>query len=134
MEQLTDTEVLRRHIAGRLALRRLEMNLTRQELGARLACTTEVVELWESGRRRIDALTLWQIAAALNISVGYFFVDEGPADAAPEAFGPRGALVRASRSIEPESITLAGLFQSIRNEDTKSMLLDLISSIAARSQ
>jgi transcriptional regulator with XRE-family HTH domain len=131
-DRQTDTDALQRHIANRLALRRVEINLTRQELGDRLGCSTTLVEQWESGRHRIDALTIWQVAAALQTSVSYFFSDEGPAQSPPDVNRPEREKAQASRPLEPESIALAKLFQSIRDAHTRTVLLDLITSVAAR--
>lgn len=75
-----------RHVGARLAALRKVRRLTQAELARKLGVTTQQVQKYEKGMNRISAARLYQIAAGLNVRLGYFFRDL----IAPKAQGPKG--------------------------------------------
>lgn len=61
------------HVGERLRGRRAELGLTQDDLGSALRISYQQVQKYETGANRISAGRLFEMAAALNVDVGYFF-------------------------------------------------------------
>jgi len=61
------------HVGMRLRARRLEIGMSQERLAQRLGVAFQQVQKYESGRNRISASRLHQIACALDVPIGYFF-------------------------------------------------------------
>ncbi len=86
-----DSERLCDHIAGRIKLYRKQKNMTAKELAAMIHKSTSAVSKYENGEIAIDIVTLFEIADALDVSVGQ--LTDVP-DERPEIL-PSSALARS---------------------------------------
>jgi transcriptional regulator with XRE-family HTH domain len=130
-----DADALRRHIAGRLALRRMELNLTQHDFCVLMPCRESDVEQWESGERRIDAMTLWTIADRLNTNVAYFFADaeDSPSERQSPEDTPGSVPAGTGTPADSERVTLMTLFENIRSDRDRKTLVQLVGIFASRS-
>lgn len=64
---------LDRQIGRKVKLARNACRLSLQELGRRVGVTYQQVQKYETGANRISASTLYRIAQATDVEVGYFF-------------------------------------------------------------
>jgi transcriptional regulator with XRE-family HTH domain len=77
-------------IGYRLRARRRLLGLTQKEVGERLGVTPQMVHKWEMAQCALYAATLLDLARALGVSPGYFFIDAEPGriDHGPSALLP----------------------------------------------
>ncbi|NEI74879.1 helix-turn-helix domain-containing protein [Rhizobium lusitanum] len=77
------------HVGQQLRIRRIHSNLSQTELGHKVGLSYQQVQKYESGKNRISASMLYEIASGLNVPVGCFF------DGLPQAgsAGVEGALI-----------------------------------------
>ena len=61
------------HIGKRVRRRRRLLGLTQQQLASVCGVRFQQIQKYECGANRISAARLWQLAEALDVSVGYFF-------------------------------------------------------------
>jgi transcriptional regulator with XRE-family HTH domain len=73
------------------------LGITQQQLSDRLGITFQQVQKYESGGNRISASRLWEISAALDSSIEYFF--QGLEDQAPAASEVQGDILRDKEAI-----------------------------------
>lgn len=79
------------HLGQKVRHRRWMLGMSRKQLGKRIGVEREQIEKFETGAAHIDATRLWNIAAALEVPVGFFFEDlEGQA---PDTCEARGELL-----------------------------------------
>ena len=81
------------HVVGRrLRRRRRLMGLTQSELATACGVSFQQVQKYECAHTRLSVDMLWKLACALEVEVGYFFVDlprARPADVADRrSFAP----------------------------------------------
>ena len=62
-----------RHVGDRLRQRRADLRLSRPRLAAQIGTAYQTIEKYETGLSQITATRLYQLAAALNVEVSYFF-------------------------------------------------------------
>jgi transcriptional regulator with XRE-family HTH domain len=70
------------HVGRRVRARRRELRLSMEALGCQLGVTYQQIQKYEKGANRISASMLYEIAAALETSVAYFYdgLSDRPAD------------------------------------------------------
>ncbi len=61
------------HLGKRLRRRRRLLGLTQQQLADAVGVRFQQIQKYECGANRISAARLWQLAGALEVSVGYFY-------------------------------------------------------------
>ncbi|WP_113231978.1 helix-turn-helix domain-containing protein [Rhizobium sp. BK591] len=61
------------HVGQQLRIRRIHSNLSQTELGEKVGLSYQQVQKYESGKNRISASMLYEIASELNVPVGCFF-------------------------------------------------------------
>ena len=61
------------HVGQQLRIRRVHSNLSQTELGQKVGLSYQQVQKYESGKNRISASMLYDIASGLNVPVGCFF-------------------------------------------------------------
>lgn len=61
------------HVGKRLRHRRWMVGMTQQQLAERVGIKFQQIQKYETGANRISASRLWDIAAALNVPVAFFF-------------------------------------------------------------
>lgn len=72
-------------VGRRLKTRRRLLGLTQRELGTACGLAFQQIQKYECGANRVAATTLWRIACALDVDIGYFFAGLVPEAPAPNA-------------------------------------------------
>jgi transcriptional regulator with XRE-family HTH domain len=62
-----------RHVGVRIRVRRKELGISQERLGERIGLTFQQIQKYERAANRVSASKLWEMARALDVSVGYFF-------------------------------------------------------------
>ena len=75
------------HVGQQLRIRRVHSNLSQTELGQKVGLSYQQVQKYESGKNRISASMLYEIARRLNVPVGCFF------DGLPQPGSGEGATI-----------------------------------------
>ena len=67
------------HVGKRIRHRRWMVGMTQQQLGEEVGIKFQQIQKYETGMNRVSASRLWDIAAALDVSVNFFFdgIEEG---------------------------------------------------------
>ena len=76
------------HVGQRVYQRRQLLDMTLQQLGDKVGITFQQIQKYETGANRISASRMWDIAAALDVPVSFFF--EGIDGQAPDIGKIRG--------------------------------------------
>lgn len=119
----SDAHPVDRHVGLRIRLRRTQAGFSQDRLGAAIGKTPQQVQKYERGMTRVSASVLWEIAAALDTDVSFFF--EGLATA-----GRREAADAPPVSAE-EGLEISRLLPRIPAE-ARSKLLELLRTLAER--
>ena len=61
------------HVGQRIRQRRWMIGMTQQQLGERVGIKFQQIQKYETGTNRVSASRLWDIAAALDVPVSFFF-------------------------------------------------------------
>ncbi|MEX2518010.1 MAG: helix-turn-helix transcriptional regulator [Paracoccaceae bacterium] len=93
------------HVGMRARQRRWMVGMTQQQLGEKVGIKFQQIQKYETGMNRISASRLWDIAAALEVSISYFFEGLAGAEdmttAATEArIHPQGDLLADKEALE----------------------------------
>lgn len=119
-----------RHVGARIRMRRKILGVSQEKLADSLGLTFQQVQKYEKGANRVSASKLYEIAAALQTQVAYFF--EGLADPSTEIDPKaRGAEQFVHDFLmTPEGLELAGIFPRITRPVVRRRILDLVRSMA----
>ncbi len=104
--------------------RRVQLNLSQSKLAENVGLTFQQIQKYESGKNRVSASMLYEIARSLRTSIGYFF--NGTED------GVRGELILADSASEEyiaDSKGLSNLFMQIKDVKVRESIIDLIKSL-----
>ena len=117
------------HLGKRLRRRRRLMGLTQQQLATAVGIRFQQIQKYECGANRISAARVWELAAALEVPVGYFYdgLEEGePAQqlVAASTEEPRAGEVLARK----ETMDLIRAYYQL-GERPRRRLLDLSKSL-----
>jgi transcriptional regulator with XRE-family HTH domain len=118
------------HVGARVRMRRRLAGVSQEKLADALGLTFQQVQKYERGANRVSASKLYEIAAALQTPVAFFF--EGLADPAlvnggAEAVG--GDQFVHEFLMTAEGLELAGLFPRLRRGPLRRRILDLVRAI-----
>lgn len=61
------------HVGKRIRHRRWMVGMTQQQLGEVVGIKFQQIQKYETGMNRVSASRLWDIAAALEVSISFFF-------------------------------------------------------------
>jgi len=61
------------HVGKRIRHRRWMVGMTQQQLADRVGIKFQQIQKYETGMNRVSASRLWDIAAALGVTIGFFF-------------------------------------------------------------
>ena len=110
-KSFTDQDVLS-HIASRIKLLRNIRNLTLVDLSSNLGISYQQMLHYEQGQTNISVGRLWQIAAALNTNINFFY--DG---------------LYSKTTFDKDDLEFIRLFNQISNPDIKQSILDFLRSI-----
>jgi transcriptional regulator with XRE-family HTH domain len=68
------------HLGKRVRYRRRLLSLTQAQLADVVGVRFQQIQKYECGDNRISAATIWKLAVALEVSVGYFYEGLGTSD------------------------------------------------------
>ena len=129
MSDERSANMIDKRLGQRLRARRLEAGLSQERLAEVLGLTFQQVQKYEKGVNRIAASRLFDIAAALDVPVGFFF--DGLRAGAPSGVaedGPNGVVFDTLAS--PDGLQLLTLFGSIKNPRVRRRVVDLVRALA----
>lgn len=114
-----------RRLGMRVRARRFELGMSQERLSEMLGITFQQIQKYEKGANRIAASRLFDLAAALDVPVAYFFEglsqDKTTGDDA-------GASLDAALA-KPGAIELVRLFASIEDAAIRRRVLELVRAI-----
>lgn len=126
------------HVGSRVRRRRLELDLSQEQLGEALGVTFQQIQKYERGTNRVGASRLFELGGILNVAVGYFYsglaVQPNGGDE-PQA----GAVLQEDAAIpyvaDPpqtrDAIELQQLFSQIKDARARRAILDMCRSMVA---
>ncbi len=113
-----------RHVGLRIRMRRKEIGVSQERLAEALGITFQQVQKYERGANRVSASKLWEIAAALQTSVTYFY----------EGLGGQGSAGRAEDAqdfmLTSEGLELMAAFPRIGQPALRRKLLELVRTVS----
>ena len=86
------------HVGQRVRQRRWMVGMTQQQLGNKVGIKFQQIQKYETGTNRISASRLWDIAAALDVPVSFFF--EGLAGEHAGIDGPSGDIMTDKEALD----------------------------------
>ncbi len=86
------------HVGQRVRQRRWMVGMTQQQLGDRVGIKFQQIQKYESGTNRISASRMWDIAAAMEVPVSFFF--EGLDGQAPDTGEAQGDILTDKEALE----------------------------------
>lgn len=119
------------HVGSRMRLRRMILGISQDKLGQSLGLTFQQIQKYEKGVNRIGAGRLFDLAELLDVPIQFFFDDYGDMIGAPAGLAesdPGDAFMELLSS--PEGVQLCRYFSSIKDQQVKKRVLDLVKSIA----
>ena len=105
------------YVGQRIRRRRWISGLTQQQLAARVGIRFQQIQKYETGTNRISASRMWDIAAAMEVPVSFFF--EGIDGQAPDM-----GKVRGDPLTDKEALDLVRTYYAIP-ENQRRQLFDL---------
>ena len=113
-----------RHVGLRIRMRRKEIGASQERLAEALGITFQQVQKYERGANRVSASKLWEIARALDASVGYFYEGLSQDDAGVADPGAQDFLLSS------EGLELMAAFPRIQQPALRRKLVDLVRAVA----
>ncbi|WP_316014258.1 helix-turn-helix transcriptional regulator [Roseobacter sp. HKCCA0434] len=112
------------HVGKRIRHRRWMVGMTQQQLGDKVGIKFQQIQKYETGMNRVSASRLWDIAHAMDVSIGFFFegLDEDQREAAMA--GMEGMQDKGDLMVDREAQELVRSYYSIPEEQRR-RLFDL---------
>jgi len=105
------------HVGQRIRQRRCKVGMTQQQLGGSAGIKFQQLHKYETGANRISVSRIWEIAAALDVPVSFFY--EGIDGQAPDM-----GMVRGDPLTDKEALDLVRTYYGIP-ENQRRQLFDL---------
>jgi transcriptional regulator with XRE-family HTH domain len=121
-----------RHVGLRIRMRRKELGISQEKLADALGLTFQQVQKYERAANRVSASKLFEIARALNASVGYFY--EGLASAEEVGVPAAPNLEAHAFLLTPEGSELAALFPRLGRSRIRRKVVELVRAIAGADE
>ena len=86
------------HVGQRIRQRRWMIGMTQQQLATRVGIKFQQIQKYETGANRVSASRLWDIAAALEVPISFFF--EGLGGAHPGMVADRGDIMTDKEALD----------------------------------
>ncbi len=116
------------HVGKRIRHRRWMVGMTQQQLGEIVGIKFQQIQKYETGMNRVSASRLWDIAAALDVPINFFF--EGIEDEAVTAVTVVEDAARGDLLADKEALELVRSYYSIP-EQQRRRLFDLARVLSA---
>ena len=110
------------HVGKRVRHRRWMVGMTQQQLGEIVGIKFQQIQKYETGMNRVSASRLWDIAAALDVPVSFFF--EGLSGEAGAELSEAVAEARGDLLADKEALELVRSYYAIP-EAQRRRLFDL---------
>ena len=123
MRRRAESRAVDRHVGLRLAARREELVVCREDLARQADVPAARLRQFEAGEASIPASVLPQLAQALTTPVSYLFAGLARKDDQNDNSFAAG---------EAESIVLSQAFLAIRNQRVRQRFCALVKAVAAR--
>lgn len=114
------------HVGRRVRLQRRALNISQAALADRLGLTFQQVQKYERGSNRISASKLHEIAIALEVPVGYFFIGLPGTNAAEGSSNRTFDAVIDRLMSEDDGAELAEAFPKVRSAPVRRAIVKLI--------
>jgi transcriptional regulator with XRE-family HTH domain len=113
-------------------MRRKELSISQERLADALGLTFQQVQKYERAANRVSASKLYEIARALNASVGYFYegletIEQASVPAAPN-------LEAHAFLLTPEGSELAALFPRLGRSRVRRKVIELVRAIVGADE
>ncbi len=122
-----------RRLGQRVRTRRLEIGMSQERLAEILGVTFQQVQKYEKGINRIAASRLFDIAAALDMSISTFFEGLSPGRASGVAEEAPDSYIHDVLAT-PEGLQLVALFSAIESPRVRKRVVELVRAIAEENQ
>ena len=116
------------HVGKRIRHRRWMVGMTQQQLGEIVGIKFQQIQKYETGMNRVSASRLWDIAAALDVPINFFF--EGIEDGANSVDSLVEESARGDLLADKEALELVRSYYSIP-EQQRRRLFDLARVLSA---
>jgi transcriptional regulator with XRE-family HTH domain len=119
------------HVGARMRARRQQLEMSQEKLGDLLGLTFQQIQKYERGKNRVGASRLFDMTAALDVSIAYFF--EGLPQAVAErkqAFAVNNNFVH-DPLIKSETKALITAYYNIPDRKIRRRLFELVKASAA---
>ena len=117
-----------RRLGQRVRTRRLEIGMSQEKLAELLGVTFQQVQKYEKGVNRIAASRLFDISAALDMTIARFFEGIGSPRGKGVAEEEQGFIHDALST--PEGMQLIALFASIKSQKVRRRVVELVRALA----
>ena len=107
-------------VGRRIQRRRAMLGMTQAQLGSHVGVSDKQIAKYESGKNRVGASRLWDIACVLGVEVSYFFADLSAQDTPPEK----------TSSLDGQSEELLHAFWTIQDPSAREELMLLIKALS----
>jgi transcriptional regulator with XRE-family HTH domain len=121
-----------RHIGQRMQLRRTMMGLSQADLAKACGISFQQIQKYETAGNRISASRLFDICAALETPISFFFAGL-PGNLSPERRRGRVAKVSAPDKSDPlnknESLQIINLYWRLPNDDQRKIVMKMLKTL-----
>lgn len=120
-----DPSLIDQTVGERIRKRRKSLELSQDELAARLGVTYQQLQKYENGKNRISAGRLYDIAKVLKTSIAYFYEGLEPLHSAVR----RGTSEEGEDFLGPEDaqlVELVRVFRQIRDPGARNSTLTMV--------
>ncbi len=116
-------------VGARVKRRRSQLDMSQEALAAKLGVTFQQLQKYERGANRITAGRLFELAAALDTTISYFFDDIREGARAKRGVAEEGAGFAGLEDLQVEELTAA--FRSIKDPIKRKRVLAAVKKSAA---
>jgi transcriptional regulator with XRE-family HTH domain len=109
------------HVGQKIRHRRWLKDITQQQLAAACGIKFQQIQKYENGQNRVSCSRLWEIAAALDVPVQYFFE------------GLEGGATEMPEELSKETATLAGRIDRLPH-DVGAAITGLVAALDGNAQ
>ncbi|MBO5739897.1 MAG: helix-turn-helix domain-containing protein [Alphaproteobacteria bacterium] len=122
------------HIGQRMQLRRIMMGMSQKDLAKICGVTFQQIQKYESAGNRISASRLFELSAALETPVSFFFAGlPGHIEREPRNGHLPKTHLRDNRPSDPlgknESLQLINLYWKLPNDEQREMVMKMLRAL-----